>query len=68
MPVLDEEAEEEPPLGTAAATVARISRLLLLVICAGPIAVFPIGLAYKGYAHYFGAAAPPAIVETIEQP
>lgn len=52
---------EEPPAGAAAAIVANISRLLLMAICAGPIAVFPIGLAYKGYTHFFAGASPPAI-------
>lgn len=59
---------DEPPLGPLAAVTARISRLLLLAICAGPIAVFPIGLAYKGYQHFFGAERPPAFIQTIEQP
>jgi hypothetical protein len=49
---------EEPPLARPAALAAKVSRLLLLAICAGPIAVFPIGLAFKGYAHFFGAGSP----------
>jgi len=52
--------EEEPPASAAAAIVAKISRLLLMAICAGPIAVFPIGLAYKSCTHLFASASPPA--------
>lgn len=59
---------EEPPLSPLASVAARISRLLLLALCAGPIAVFPIGLAYKGYQHFFSAETPPALMQTIEQP
>jgi hypothetical protein len=55
---------EEPPLNPIEAVTARIARLLLLVICAGPIAVFPIGLAYKGYQHFFGAETPSAVIQT----
>ena len=47
----------EPPLRPAAALAAKASRLLLLALCTGPIAVFPIGLAYKSYTHFFGAPA-----------
>jgi hypothetical protein len=60
--------EEEPPVGAAAAIVAKTSRLLLMAICAGPIAVFPIGLAYKSYQHFFGADTPPALIQTIDHP
>ena len=68
MSVLTKELEEEPPISTNAALVGKIARLLLLAVCAGPIAVFPIGLAYKGYVHFFGAEAPPAIMQPIEAP
>ena len=63
MSVLVQGLEGEPPLAPAAALVAKMSRLLLLAVCAGPIAAFPIGLAYKGYSQFFGinasALAPP---------
>jgi hypothetical protein len=68
MSVLTKEFEEEPPISPNAAMVGRISRFLLLAVCAGPIAVFPIGLAYKGYMHFFGAETPPALIQTIEAP
>ncbi len=68
MSVLTKEFEEEPPAGPRAVVVGKISRLLLLAVCAGPIAVFPIGLAYKGYMHFFGAETPPAIMQSIEAP
>ncbi len=66
--VLSKELVEEPPLSPAAAVTGKICRLLLLAICAGPIAVFPIGLAYKGYLHFFGTETPAAIMQPIEQP
>ena len=56
MSVLTKGLEEEPPTSPGAAVVGKISRLLLLAVCAAPIAVFPIGPAYKGYMHFFGAA------------
>jgi hypothetical protein len=68
MSVLTKNFEEEPPTGRTATMVDKISRLLLLAVCAGPIAVFPIGLAYKGYMHFFGAQESPAIMHTIEAP
>jgi hypothetical protein len=64
MSVLVQKVEAEPPLTPSAALVAKVSRLLLLAVCAGPIAVFPIGLAYKGYMHFFGAGTP-AVTQTV---
>jgi hypothetical protein len=64
MSMLVQGVEAEPPLAPPAALVAKASRLLLLAICAGPIAVFPIGLAYKGYTHFVGAGAP-AVTQTV---
>ena len=57
MSVLVQRVDAEPPLAPAAALVAKASRLLLLAVCAGPIAAFPIGLAYKGYTHFLGTKA-----------
>lgn len=68
MSVLATELGEEPPITPAAAATSKVCRLLLLAVCVGPIAVFPIGLAYKGYVHFFGAQTPPAIIQTIEAP
>ena len=68
MSIAVEKSREEPPLGHAAALAAKISRLLLLVICAGPVAVFPLGLAYKGYVHLFGAETLPATIHPTGTP
>jgi hypothetical protein len=67
MSVLVQKVDAEPPLAPFAALVAKVSRLLLLAVCVGPIAVFPIGLAYKGYTHFFGASAP-GITPTVAPP
>lgn len=64
MSVAAQGIEEEPPLGRAATLVAKASRFLLVVICAGPIAVFPIGLVYKGYRHFISQETPPLSVPT----
>ncbi len=58
MSVLTKQFEEEPPITPAAAATSKVCRLLLLAVCAGPIAVFPLGLAYKGYTHFIGANSP----------
>ena len=70
MSVLVQRVDAEPPLAPAAALVAKASRLLLLAICAGPIAAFPIGLAYKGYTHFLGtktsAVAQPMATDALQ--
>jgi hypothetical protein len=43
----------EPPSTPAAALVQKASRLLLLFLCVSPIALFPVALAVRAYAHYF---------------
>jgi len=58
----------EPLLSARETVAARISRLVLLAICVGPIAVFPIGLACKAYEHLLGAQTPAAAIQTIEEP
>lgn len=68
MSVQVQRLEEEPPLSPVEAAAAKVSRLLLLAVLVAPIAVFPIGLAYKAYEHFFGAGTPPAVIQTIEQP
>lgn len=45
---------EEPPLSHAEEVAAKVSRVLLFIMCGGPIAAFPIGIAYKVFVHYFG--------------
>ena len=44
---------EEPPSTAAASLVHRASRLFLLFLCVSPIALFPVALAVRVYAHYF---------------
>jgi hypothetical protein len=44
---------EEPPLSEAEAIAAKVSRGLLFVLCAAPIALFPLGLAYRVFVHFF---------------
>lgn len=39
--------EEEPPSTRAQRVVDKASQYLLFLLCAAPIALFPIGLAYK---------------------
>ena len=45
--------EEEPPSTPAQRVVAKASQYLLYFLCAAPIALFPVGLAYKLLVHYF---------------
>jgi hypothetical protein len=45
--------EEEPPSTRAQRAVAKASQYLLYFICLAPIALFPVGLAYKILAYYF---------------
>jgi hypothetical protein len=44
---------EEPPLSRAELIVAKVSRGLLFGLCAGPIALFPVALAYRAFVHFF---------------
>jgi hypothetical protein len=39
--------EEEPPSTRAQRVVGKASQYLLFLLCAAPIALFPIGLAYE---------------------
>jgi hypothetical protein len=45
--------EEEPPSTRAQRIVGKASQYLLFFLCGAPIALFPIGLAYKLLVHYF---------------
>ena len=45
--------EEEPPATPAQVVVGRVRQLLLHVLCFAPIALFPFGVAYKAYGHFF---------------
>jgi hypothetical protein len=45
--------DSEPPSTRAQAVVGKAAQLLLYVLCIAPIALFPFGLAYKVYTHFF---------------
>ena len=45
--------EDEPPSTRAQIVVGKASQVLLYLLCAAPVALFPIGLAYKLYIHFF---------------
>ena len=45
--------EEEPPLTRAQLVVARAARGLLFFFLVAPAALFPVGLAYKIWIHFF---------------
>jgi hypothetical protein len=45
--------EDEPPSTRAQQVAQKSCRLLLYLFCLAPIALFPIGLAWKIYAHFF---------------
>ncbi len=45
-------APDHPPSG-AAATVEKMSRWLLILLCASAVALFPISLAVRALQHYF---------------
>ena len=44
--------EEEPPPSRAQRIVAKVSQSLLHFLCLAPIALFPVGLAYKILEHF----------------
>ena len=44
---------EEPPLTRAQRAVAKASQYLLYFLCLAPIALFPVGLAYKILIYFF---------------
>jgi|307.fasta_scaffold1264856_1 hypothetical protein len=46
-------ADEEPPSTQAAQLVGKASRYLLLILCASPIALFPVALAVRTYGYLF---------------
>lgn len=45
--------EEEPPLTRTQRVVAKACQYLLYFFCLAPIALFPVGLAYKAFVHFF---------------
>jgi hypothetical protein len=45
--------DSEPPSTRAQAVVGKAAQLLLYLLCIAPIALFPVGLAYKIYTHFF---------------
>ena len=44
---------EEPPSTEAAQLIEKASRLLLLILCVSPIALFPMALAIRAYGYLF---------------
>ena len=45
--------EEEPPLTRAQRVVAKAAQCLLFFLLVAPAALFPVGLAYKIWIHFF---------------
>jgi len=45
--------QDEPPSTRAQIVVGKASQVLLYVLCAASVALFPIGLAYKLFIHFF---------------
>lgn len=45
--------EEEPPSTRAQRIVGKACQYFLFALCVGPIALFPVGLAYKLLTEYF---------------
>jgi hypothetical protein len=45
--------DEEPPSTRAQRVVGKGCQLVLFAVCAGPVAVFPIGLIYKACTYLF---------------
>jgi hypothetical protein len=43
----------EPPSGPAAQLAGKASRLLLLILCVSPIALFPVALAVRAFGYLF---------------
>ncbi len=48
-----ESAEREAPTSTAAALAGKVTQALLLILCAGPIAIFAFALAHRGFQYLF---------------
>lgn len=44
---IEKPQNEEPPASRGALVVERVSQALLFLLCAGPIALFPIALAHR---------------------
>jgi hypothetical protein len=53
MTMLAHAPNEEPPLTWAAQLAAKSGRLLLLILCVSPIALFPVALAVRAYGYLF---------------
>ena len=45
--------EEEPPQTRAQRIVGKACQYLLYFLCVAPIALFPVGLAYKALIYFF---------------
>ena len=53
MPTIVARLCDEEPLSTPVQiAIGKVCQRLLLLLCVAPIALFPIGLAYKAYMHY----------------
>jgi hypothetical protein len=46
-------SRDELPSTRAQIVVGKASQVLLYALCAAPVALFPIGLVYKLYIHFF---------------
>jgi len=46
------DADERPSAG-GSLVVEKMSRWLLFVLCASPVALFPVALAVRAFHHYF---------------
>ncbi len=45
--------DEEPPSTRTAQLAEKTSRLLLMILCVSPIALFPVALAVRAYGYFF---------------
>ena len=45
--------DNDPPATRAQVVVGKAAQLLLYFLCLASIALFPLGLAYKVYTHFF---------------
>ena len=50
---VDRLADDDPPSTWAQRAVGKAAELLLYLLCGAPIALFPVGLAFKAYAYFF---------------
>ena len=53
MTTITQAVNEEPPSTQAAQLADKAGRLLLLILCVSPIALFPVALAVRAYGYFF---------------